>query len=735
MHKWLAVVSLFGALLVGCGEPSPKSPPDAAVTSFSGMLQGTVTDKATQEPVEGAVVRFGGRAEIATTGKDGKYTLVVAAPPVVLAELALTAGKPGYWNVGRGVTDPSTAQDLELAPIGLVDNPSYVFKSPDKEDGNPYCIHCHIHQYMPWKESAHAHAAQDPFLADLYNGTAAFATREACEAKGGAWKKGKAPGMPGSVEKCYVPQGGLLADLNPGVCGGADQPTCDDPDAPLSSRPANTSVCADCHAAASAGHVAGGTNINEIDDVTYQKGIHCDFCHKIQHVTVNERPGVNGALTLLRPGPPSFGGFSKPEVFFGPYMDVILSVMGASWQPQFRTAELCSACHQWSEPGFRETDQKLVDKEKWPDGLPIQDTYHEWANAPSQDKSCQSCHMLAIDRTTSAFEHGEHQASVSGLSGWARAYGEVREHGFRVRPPVPETSYVTAPGDATVESLRNPLDVTVTPTRLGDRLEIALGLKNRGAGHSIPSGTPSRSLLLLVEASVESKPLPATGGYTVPDWVGALVTGSLGEGQASLVGAELTLPVGASWPAEAKGSVVRFAVPSGEYDDYPGTRWFGKAARTPRDKGMEIAEPAGTATIVSMVGRVATLDASPVVPTGARFFVGAKVATEALQMDSEVAVTPLAGAPGYAFGKDMVDARGQRGVPFFRAIDIVSDNRIPAGATATTRHVFDTASARGKEIAVTVTLLYRKHPFPTAYERGWTAVDVVRLRKTLRVAP
>lgn len=740
MHKRFADLALFSSILLGCGEPSPKPasdarPPDAAVMPFSGTLRGTITDEATQLPVPGAVVRFGGRPESATTLADGQYTLVVAEPPVALAEIALTAGKPGYWNVGRGVTDPSAPQDLGLTPIELVDNPSYAFKSPDKADGNPHCMHCHTHQYQPWKESAHAHAAQDPFLADLYNGTAAFATREACEARGGAWKKGQAPGKPGSTDKCYVPQGGLLADLNPGVCGGPDQPTCDDPDAPLASRPTNTSVCADCHAAASAGHVAGGTNLNQIDQLTFEKGIHCDFCHKIQRVTVNELPGVNGAIALKRPGPPSFGGFSKPEIFFGPYMDVILSVMGGSWQPQFRTSELCSACHQWSEPGFRKADKQLIDRKKWPDGLPIQDTYHEWAHAPQKDKSCQNCHMLAVDLPNSAFDHEGKSPSVSGINGWPRPYGEVRDHGFRVRPPAQDSSYVTAPGDATVESLRNPLEVTVTPLRQGVSLEVSLRLENRGAGHSIPSGTPSRALLLLVDASTSGKPLPATDGYTVPDWVGALLSGTLGEGQASLTGPELTLPAGSSWPKETPGAVVRFVVPSGVYDDYAGTRFFGEAARTPREKGMEIAHPAGMATILSVKGLVATLDASLVVPAGARFFVGAKIATESLQAESELGVTPLAGAPGYAFGKVMLDSSGQRGGPFFRAIDIASDNRIPAGAVATTHHAFDASSALGKDIEVTVTLLYRKHPFTTAYERGWTALDVVRVKKTLIVSP
>ena len=73
----------------------------------------------------------------------------------------------------------------------------------------------------------------------------------------------------------------------------------------------------------------------------------------------------------------------------------------------------------------------------------------------------------------------------------------------------------------------------------------------------------------------------------------------------------------------------------------------------------------------------------------------------------------------------MAGADGSRYVPFFEAVDIAADNRIPAGASATSTHVFSSASAAPAH--VTVTVLYRRHPWSQVHLRGWAADDVVRM--------
>jgi hypothetical protein len=723
-----------GAADGGVDAPHADAPADAPVLPpFSGTLTGRVTSGGAG--VQGATVRFGGQPDTATSGADGSFTLVVTNP-VALDQLGLTAGKRGYWNGGIRVTDPTAPQQIEIAPVSLVDNPAYVYKSPDVLDSTPHCIHCHPHQYQGWNQSGHSRAALDPQLHDLYNGTALYVTAQSdCEARGGTWRSGKAYGAAGAAAKCYVDGGAVLADLNPGVCGGPAQPTCDDPTAPAGNRPADVAPCADCHAPASQGHVAGATNLNDVDGLAFDKGVHCDFCHKIGDVLPNDLPGLDGAISLVRPGPPGPTGWSNPEMFFGPYSDVIVFFMGASIQPQFRTSEFCSGCHQWLAAGFRPEDKPLVDLVKWPSGLPIQDTYAEWSQSPqaAAGTHCQSCHEPGAPWENATVDFVGLPPDPGGTRGWPREFGEVRAHTFAPRPAPPDTGYVPAPGDVPVDQLRDPIDVVVEPSRTATDLDLTIRLTNTGAGHDIPSGTPSRALLLLVEAEGPVGPLEATGGYTVPAWTGALASGVLGSGGVVLAGNQLTLP--SAWPAGVvAGSMVRFVQPSGTFADYPGTRWFADALRTPAEKGMEIVEPAATATVLSVAGDTATLDRSLALPDGTVFLAGAPAPAGPLAVDDELPVSALAGEPGWAFSKVMKQSDGTLFVPFFRAMDIASDNRIPAGAQVSTSHRFDVTGVAG-DVTVTVTLLYRKFPYPIATLRAWPAVDQVRKRLVVTVPP
>ncbi len=734
--------AVFLAALVACGggEATPDAgidsdTPDVVATSDADLIfSGTVTGRvvAGGMPVPGATVKFGGRPEAVISQADGTFALAVDQP-VRLDQLALTAGKVGYQSGGVRVDDPAAPQEIEITALFTFDDPTYVFKSPDAAQAAPYCIHCHPHQYEGWSQSEHAEAARDAQLHDLYNGTAlGFADPAACAAAGGQWRAGKAWGVAGAAFKCYVDDG-LLADLNPGACGGPAQPTCDDPAA---APPADPGVCADCHAPASDLHVAGGTNLNEVSGIAFEKGVHCDFCHKIRSVTVNERPGVNGAIELLRPPPPT-SIWSDPEVFFGPYSDVIIFFMGGSPQPQFRTSEICSGCHQWSEPGFRPADKPLIDPVKWPDGLPIQDTWHEWSLTPqaAAGVQCQQCHEPGMPWETGTLDLAGLLPEPYGIRGWPREYGEVRAHTFAARQGPLEPGMVEAPGDVSRVLLRDPISVAVEPARTAGQVSVTVRLTNGGAAHSIPSGTPSRSLILLVRAEALGAPLPAIGGYTVPAWTGAYVDGVLGPGESALIGDQLTLPAGAAWPADlAPGAVVRFVQPSGAYADYPGNRWFADPARTAVEKGMEIVEPIEEAAVVAAAGDTVTLDRALALPDGTAFHAGSPApAAGSLSVDAEVPVTALAGAPGWAFGKVMRDRDGRDGVFFFRAVDIASDNRIPAGQTAVTTHVFDTTPAGAAPITVSVALLYRKHTWFTARARGWAAVDVPRLITTVTV--
>ncbi len=735
----IAGVLAFAACGGAAQEPVDAAPGDAvavdaavdaevdAWVSFAGTVRGVVTSDGA--PVADVRVAFGGRNESAITASDGTFALDVV-DPVPLAEIALTAGKRGYWNAGVRVRDPLAVQQIVIAPLGLVDNPGYEFKPAGGEDATPHCQHCHREQFTDWRGSAHAVAALDPMLHDLYNGTASGITDAAtCAARGGAWRMGKAYASAGRVAKCYV-GAGLLPDLNTGVCGGASQPTCDDPDAPAAAAPLELSVCTACHAPAAAARAPDHTDLNHLDGVALDEGVTCDFCHKIRDVVPGAGPGVNGSISLLRPGPAVDQGFSDPEVMFGPYSDTIAFFMGGSVQPQFRSSALCGGCHQWSQAGFRPADVALVDAAKWPDGLPLQDTWYEWTSSPwaAAGVTCQACHMPASTTENAAIDKHGLPPSPAGNLGWTRPYGQIRRHVFGARLAADPT-WQPPEGDPALALLRDPLDVTVTATRTGADVEVEVQLTNRGAGHSIPSGTPTRALFLLVRAEVGGAALPAIGGQTVPEWTGTLVAGAVGS-DAALVGNALIRAAGA-WPADVgPGAVVRFVAATGTFADDPGIRWFGAPERTPAEKGLAIARPLGEASVIAVDGATLMLDRAPPMVAGARFLVGGAAPAPSLAEDAATPGVALAGTAGWVFGKVMRAADGTTGGPFFRAVDVAADNRIPAGASADTRHRFAAAGTSGS-VTISVTLLYRRHPFRESRLRSWPAVDVVRAQRVV----
>ncbi|MCA9663990.1 MAG: carboxypeptidase regulatory-like domain-containing protein, partial [Myxococcales bacterium] len=71
---------------VSGGDAAVDAAGDASVDApgpFAGTLRGVVVDES-GAPLAGALVRFGGRSERATTGADGRFALEVLAPPVAL---------------------------------------------------------------------------------------------------------------------------------------------------------------------------------------------------------------------------------------------------------------------------------------------------------------------------------------------------------------------------------------------------------------------------------------------------------------------------------------------------------------------------------------------------------------------------------------------------------------------------------------------------------------------------
>lgn len=672
------------------------------------MLSGTVTDGA--KPVEGAIVMQGGAgAPAMTTGPDGKYT--IAMTRAIPGTTTVVASKLGYRTAGVELyTLPDGPVDLPLSFITQPDNEGYHYGDPGNgehvhDNNTDYCGHCHMTFVKQFVTSAHAEATKDPFVQDLYAGvTEALVDQASCEAAGGAWRDGIAPGSPGVAKKKCYRGGGVLADLNATCAAGAQ--ACDDPALAAATKPTRFGRCADCHAPGIEGHV-GGRDLHEATGLAFDRGNHCDVCHHIQDVDLTKPPGVGSALIMGRPRDTVAGPGSKLiQALYGPLLDVPNQFMGGSLQPKFATSELCGGCHEQKQEAL--IAGQSLNAQRWPDGLPTHSTYSEWKassfNTPGSQ--CQFCHMPpdksglknTLDVTT------EINASIT--FGFVRPPEQIRQHVFR------------DPLDGSPRFIDQSLLLTVGGVKNGASIDVTAKVKNTLAGHAIPTGEPMRSLVLLVRGVACGNVINATSGMTVQDIGGSRARGVVGV-DVTANGAALTWASGA---ATAKaGDVVRVVRATGAYDDYAGIGFFASAALTPAEKGLPIYAPVGEVAVITNASGVLTLASALPLQAGDIVFLGD--ALPPTLVDGDV-TRALAGAAGYTFARTLLDAAGARFVPHYRAVDMVSDNRIAPGATATTTHTFalpnGCASAK-----ITATLLYRQTPSDLSRERGWDAKDYV----------
>jgi len=178
---------------------------------------------------------------------------------------------------------------------------------------------------------------------------------------------------------------------------------------------------------------------------TSWEGITCDFCHSVRSIKAGtDRPFV------IEPG----------RVKTGPLKGAKPTVHDAAYSEAYTSSALCAPCHQYANG--RKFD--------------VLTTYAEWqASAyPAKGVTCQSCHMRAT--------------------------------GGRIVDPkvarVASTSINTheMPGGHSVPELNRALQASIAAERKGDVVNVTVQVTNRGAGHRLPTGSPLRSIVMVVEA-------------------------------------------------------------------------------------------------------------------------------------------------------------------------------------------------------------------------------------------
>lgn len=625
----------------GQGTPGPPCPEGRDPLECSVPAGEVLVLNGLGDPVVEAYVLAGGepQSDWLLTDADGRSPMPALGDP--RNDAYVTVAKTGFWSGGGRRPEDDAGMLVKLRALPDSTETDYEFGlagSADDMGGTDRCMHCHSTIGAQWNGSAHRRALTNPVTLDLYDAAVAAGAQ--------------------SAQTCGDCHGVVLAAPAGRPEGGFD----------LRTPPAGPAALAD-------------------------EGVTCDVCHKIVDVTLDPaRPGLAGSLSLLLPSIPSTSPVSAYEpIQFGPHGDVLNPFMGGAFQPQFRESVLCAGCHSLHQPA-------LTHPERWPDGLPLLQTWQEWAAGPmAQGPTCQGCHMPPLDE--------ESGVGIVTADGWAgdtsvglvRPYGEVRRHDW---PAVAELG-----PDAVTLSLT--LDLPDDPD---DREVVAtVRLTNAGAGHALPTGEPLRQVAVLVtsnEAPISGSAIPAVGGFAAMATLGA---------DATLT--DRSLVVRGPDPLPADAAVVRFVRPTGGWDDYegPGVGWFSDPDRTPEDKGIPTSDVVAELGVVAVTGDTLTLAESPVLP--------AMQEGDIVYVVTDV-VRQWAGAPGWLWSKVLADDQGRTPVHHGQAADIASDNRLAPGASGVVILRFARPVPAAGPLAVNARVVHRKRPAALAARYEWPDEDV-----------
>jgi len=481
MKKLISVFVLF-ALLTSCtsapeetyhGSYQPIEVSEEAESEQTSIqpnqVKGFVYDEG-KTPIKDAIVRMQA-TDISTTSKQDGSFLLEGIPEG--EELRITAFAPGYFIREADITGGVNGITFHLHAHNLTDNPDYAWLSAGvavKGNGDgSVCADCHASNeknislpFDEWLLDAHAQSGINPRFLSMYNGTDLSGNRSPLTTYVMQRDYGRIPLRPSDDQPYFGP--GFLLDF-----------------------PDSSGNCAACHMPLAAVDAPYDTDPIFVGGIAKEEGINCDFCHKIWDVKLDPKtgtpysnmPGVM-SLELLRPP-------EGHQLFIGPLDDVAPGE--DTFSPLQNQSEYCAACH------FGDF---------W--DIQIYNSFGEWLESPYSDpdsdhfQTCQDCHMPPL-----GYDH----------------FAQI-ENGGLVRDPSTIFSHKML-GASDIEFLQNTVELEVDAVIEGDLLIIEVILDNTMAGHHVPTDSPLRQMLLIVEAEDQNgEPLVLAGGPVLPEWAGDL---------------------------------------------------------------------------------------------------------------------------------------------------------------------------------------------------------------------
>ena len=425
----------------------------------STTLSGVVRDA--DGPVAGAVVRVQATANATRSDGDGHFTLAGLSPGEAVS---LTAWAPGYYIAGGEDHLPGQGEVvITLLPLPEQDNLDYSWLSAYGRAGlEGNCENCHADStgYLPfdeWVLDAHSQTTENERFLTMYLGTDVYGNQSPPTEYTCSPDYGCFPLPPDPNKPYYGP--GYKLDF-----------------------PNSAGNCAACHAPAAAVDDPYGVDPTIVTDVNAE-GVACDFCHKVWDVNLD--PGSGVPYTNM-PGVLSFELRRPPDghqYFAGPFDDV---APGEDTYSALQTeSQYCAPCHF---AVFWDTT--------------IYNSFGEWLASPYSDprtgQTCQDCHMPSL-----------------GVDHFARL-----DSGGLVRDPANITSH-RMPGAADERLLQNAVTLQANASRQKGQVAVSVTLTNDQTGHHVPTDSPLRQLILLIEViGPYGEGLAQVSGPTVPVWAG-----------------------------------------------------------------------------------------------------------------------------------------------------------------------------------------------------------------------
>ena len=426
-------------------------------------ITGTVVDDS--GPISGATVRVQATQNETWTDERGRFALSLAETGLV----TISAWKHLYYCAkAEGVVAPVDGVELRLIRYQTTDNPEFEWTPPISDDPEAMtCAFCKPGVTDIWLENAHAGSAVNPRYLSMYNGTDLLGNQSPETRYGYSRDYGRFPLRPLLDETYFGP--GYKLDF-----------------------PHTAGNCGACHNPGVAVDDAYGVDPNAVSGAD-AFGVHCDYCHKVADVRLDPvtqmpYPNMPGVLSsdVRRPFPDDP---ERYELFFGPFDDDNVPEEDTRL-PLIEESAFCAPCHFGV---FWDTV--------------VYNSYGEWLESaysdPDTGSTCQACHMPAP-----SVVDGEIMTNVApGRGGVERDPETLRAH--------------SQLGASDVDLLQNAVTMRVESARSNERLTVDVAIANDQTGHHVPTDSPLRHLILLVDVTdAAGQSLALTSGPTLPAWCG-----------------------------------------------------------------------------------------------------------------------------------------------------------------------------------------------------------------------